>query len=238
MTGRSVPGGADDDVAPAAFWEDRYARSDRIWSGGVNATLADVVAGLAPGRALDLGCGEGGDVVWLAQRGWVATGLDISPTAVRRARESAAAAGLPPERARFEVADLEAWTGEEPYDLVTASFLQSPVALDRADVLRRAAGLVAPGGHLLVLSHAAPPPWTGHDDGAHDDGAHGRGAHGEAHAHEVDHLFPRPQDELDALRLDPAAWTTVLAETRRRAATGPAGQEAVLEDTVVLVRRR
>lgn len=251
MTGRPVPGGPADDVVPAAFWEDRYAGTGRVWSGRPNATLADVVAGLAPGRALDLGCGEGGDVVWLARQGWAATGLDISPTAVRRAREAAAAAGLPPERARFEVADLEAWTGQEPYDLVTGSFFQSPVALDRADVLRRAAGLVAPGGHLLVLSHAAPPPWTAYDadghggdadahDGAHPHGgahAHGSHAHGGAPAHGAAHLFPSPQEELDALRLDPAVWTTVIAEVRCRPATGPDGEGAVLEDAVVLVRR-
>ncbi|KGM12493.1 methyltransferase type 12, partial [Cellulomonas bogoriensis 69B4 = DSM 16987] len=72
---------------PAAFWEDRYAGSGRVWSGEPNATLVDVVAGLTPGRALDLGCGEGGDAIWLARHGWDATGIDISPTAVARATE-------------------------------------------------------------------------------------------------------------------------------------------------------
>ena len=62
----------------AEFWDDRYAGDGPIWSGRVNATLADVVTGLQPGRALDLGSGEGGDVIWLAQHGWRATGLDVS----------------------------------------------------------------------------------------------------------------------------------------------------------------
>ena len=167
-------------------------------------------------------------MVWLAQQGWDATGLDLSPTAVWRAREAAAAARVA-ERARFEVADLETWAREEAYDLVTASFLQSPVALDRAAVLRRAAERVAPGGHLLLVSHAAPPPWAG-EVHHHDGGASG-------HEHSQAHQFPSPLQELDALRLDPAGWTVVVAETRLRPATGADGDPAVLEDAVVLVRR-
>lgn len=79
---------------PAAFWEARYAGNQRVWSGRANAALMTVAADLVPGSALDLACGEGADVLWLAERGWQATGVDISASAVERGRAAAAAAGL------------------------------------------------------------------------------------------------------------------------------------------------
>ena len=71
-------------------WEARYADSDRIWSGRPNATLVGLVGSLTPGRALDLGAGEGADALWLASLGWRVTGLDLSETALGRARAAAA----------------------------------------------------------------------------------------------------------------------------------------------------
>ncbi|MGO1318600.1 MAG: FAD-dependent oxidoreductase [Cellulomonadaceae bacterium] len=207
--------------APYDFWEERYTGSDRAWSGNVNRVLADVAATLVPGHALDLGCGEGADVVWLARHGWAATGVDISPTAIRRATAAAEAAGLAPERARFRTADL-ATVPAGAFDLVSASFLHSPVELPRADILRQAAARVAPGGHLLITSHASRPPWAPVD-------------HGHVHVHE--HSFLSPYEELEQLDLDPAQWDVVLAETRTRDATAPDGERATLDDAVVLVRR-
>ena len=205
---------------PVDFWEERYAGSSRVWSGAPNRTLVDVVADLAPGRALDLGCGEGADVIWLARRGWQATGIDISETAIARARAAASDLDLPD--ARFEAADLSAWRPGGRYDLVTASFLQSPVALSRAEILRAVAAHVAPGGHLLVIAHAEAPPWSRlrhtHSDGHHAD-------------------FPTPDDEVASLALDPSEWTALIAEVRSRGAVGPDGDEAVLHDSVVLMRR-
>ncbi|KGM10093.1 methyltransferase, partial [Cellulomonas bogoriensis 69B4 = DSM 16987] len=119
---------------------------------------------------------------------------------------------------RFAAADLASWDAHEEYDLVTASFLQSPVELPRAQVLRAAAGRVAQGGHLLLLTHAAPPPW----------------AREPMHHHE----FLTPQEEVDRLDLDPGAWTVAVAETRERQVTDPDGQAATLLDAVVLLRRR
>ncbi|GAA1937851.1 NAD(P)/FAD-dependent oxidoreductase [Microbacterium aoyamense] len=199
----------DFDNAPAVYWEGRYA--DRLWSGTPNRTLVDVVEGLEPGRALDLGCGEGADTIWLAERGWDATGIDISASAIARARAATT-------RARFEVADLGSHRPAGDYDLVTASFFQSPVALDRARILRDAVARIAPGGRLLLISHAAPPPWSTH-----------------AHAHGG--TFLSPGDELAALALDPSEWTTELAEVRHRPVTAPDGTPSTLDDTVVMVRR-
>ncbi len=209
-----------DPTTPAEFWEARYSGSDRVWSGRVNAVLAEVAGALAPGRALDLGCGEGGDAIWLARTGWKVTGVDLSVTAIARARAAAAAAGIPDEQIRLVAADLVTWSDGEVYDLVAASFLHSwPVEIPREAILRRAAGFVGAGGQLLIVAHAAAPPWAEPEMG-----------HG--------HRFPRPADELGALGLDPDRWDIRTAVIRDRQTTGPDGQEARLQDSIVLVRRR
>jgi hypothetical protein len=101
---------------------------------------------------------------------------------------------------------------------VSACFLQSPLDFPRADVLRRAASLVAPGGRLLVVAHAAAPPGADLPEGHHAD-------------------FPRPEDDLADLALD-GAWRVEVAEVRERDATLPDGRQAVLLDSVVRVARR
>lgn len=203
----------------ADFWENRYASASAVWSGRVNQPLADLVRTLQPGTALDLGCGEGGDAIWLAEAGWIVTGVDISHTAVARAAEASVSRDLPTGRAKFVAADIQDWVtaAEDHYDLVVASFLQSPIGLDRESVLRKAAGLVSVGGHLILISHAAPPPWmTGHR--APTD-------------------FPQPATEMSMLRLPESHWETVIAEIRERDVTTSAGEQATLMDTVVMVRR-
>ncbi|MCB0912288.1 MAG: class I SAM-dependent methyltransferase, partial [Propionibacteriaceae bacterium] len=151
-------------MGAAEFWEERYAGKPKVWSGRVNPGLVEFASGLPAGRALDLGCGEGGDAVWLARQGWQVTAVDISATAVARGHAAAEAAGVPDDRIRWLAQDLAHWQPEGSYDLVSAFFLQSPMELPRGEVLSRAAAAVAPGGHVLVVSHAAPPPWArGHD---------------------------------------------------------------------------
>ena len=205
------------------YWEQRYGDAP-IWSGDVNRSTADVAATLTPGTALDLGSGEGGDAVWLASRGWTVTAVDIATTALDRGRAAAEAAGVG-DRIAWRAADLAEWTTDDTFDLVTASFLHSTFAFPRRAVLRRAATAVAPGGHLLVVGHAALPPWSSHAEHAghaeHEDGARLLG----------------PDEQVADLALDPAAWTIVLAELRTRRTTGPDGQPTTIDDTVVLARR-
>jgi SAM-dependent methyltransferase len=204
---------------PKEFWENRYREKDSIWSGRANPMLVRTIAELPPGRALDLGSGEGGDAIWLAERGWQVTGVELSGTAIARATGAAADRGLPAGRIRFIAADLETWRTDERFDLVSACFLQSPLDFPRDHVLRHAATLVAPGGQLLIVAHAAAPPWSGLAD---------------EHDHTV--VFPTPDEDLGALALG-EGWDVLVAEVRRRPATGPDGQESVLDDSVVLVRR-
>lgn len=205
---------------PTEFWRRRYNEKGAVWSGRVNQVLAEVVATLTPGRVLDLGCGEGGDAVWLADHGWQVTGVDISATAIDRARTAAAAAGVPEGRLTLIAADLRDWHTDQDFDLVSACFLQSPVELDRGRILRAAAGRIVPGGHLLVVSHAAPPPWASGLAG-----------------HDHHRLFLSPQQEIEILGASEGEWEQLIVETRQRTATGPDGQTGVLDDAVVLLRR-
>lgn len=232
---------------PQAFWEAHYGPGP-VWSGNVNAVLESVAADLMPGTALDLGCGEGADVLWLAHRGWHAVGVDIAQGAIIRARATAEGSTLDEGRAQFLRTDLgilaqdrrpEELTG--PFDLITASYFQSPVALDRQHILRAAAALVAPGGHLLLTSHAAAPSWAADESQAqHAPSDHEAAADSAQHNH--DHHgpadFPSPQDELTTLALDPQQWETLRAEVVTRDTTSPDGSPARLDDTIVLLRRR
>lgn len=209
-------------IAEDGFWEQRYAEAERVWSHAANRVLRDVVGGLEPGRALDVGCGEGADVIWLAQHGWRAVGLDVSATAVARAAAAAAGEGLSEEQAQFTDRRL----GEMPdasFDLVTSSFLHSPAGLPREDILREAAAKVARGGHLLITSHVGAPSWVGED---------------EAMAHAAHQYFLAPQEEFERLGLDPAGWELMIAEARTRKITSPDGAPAAVDDGVLLVRRR
>jgi len=132
-----------------AEWNARYLESEQIWSGNPNAALVREVAGLTPGTALDLGCGEGADAIWLARQGWQVTGVDVSDVALDRARQHADAAGVQVE---FVLDDLATSPGE--FDLVTSFFLHVPEAALRERTLLVAAASVAPGGTLLVVGHS------------------------------------------------------------------------------------
>lgn len=93
-------------MSDQANWDSRYARADTPWETGHASTeLQRVIRehGIAPGRAIDLGCGAGANAVWLAQQGFEVVGVDFSPLAIQRARERAAQANV---TVQFHVADV------------------------------------------------------------------------------------------------------------------------------------
>jgi SAM-dependent methyltransferase len=131
-------------------WDLRYSQPDLLWSATPNRFLVKEAAELAPGRALDLACGEGRNALWLAERGWTVTGVDYSAVAIEKARRRARDEGVEVD---FVCADL---LGYQPspsaYDLVLVLYLQLP-SPDRRLVLSRAAGAVATGGTFLLVGH-------------------------------------------------------------------------------------
>jgi SAM-dependent methyltransferase len=200
------------------FWDARYRENDRIWSGNPNVVLVREVAGLTPGAALDLGCGEGADAVWLARQGWKVTAVDISTVALERAAAHAADAGVA-DRIDFQRHDLGTSFPAGTFDLVSAQFLHSRGELPRERILRTAAGAVTPGGVLLIEGHA--------DHGAWGDQAHGHG----------DVQLPTAREVLAGLDLPGDGWEVLLSEEHERSQTGPDGRPAVRTDTTVKLRR-
>src|ERR1700749_414670 len=141
----------------AAFWDARYSSAHALWSGNPNRQLVAEIggpAGLAPGTALDAGAGEGADAIWLAERGWQVTAVDVSGVALGRAAEHAAKSG--DEGAapiRWQREDLRDWIPpERAYDLVTSQYLHLPGTL-RSTLLARLAAAVRDGGTLLIVGH-------------------------------------------------------------------------------------
>jgi len=147
------PGFARDD------WNARYAQKELLWTAAPNRRFAEEVAGLAPGRALDLACGEGRNAVWLAERGWEVTGVDFSDVALVKAAQLATSRGVEVEWVVADVLDHDPVAGA--FDLVVVLYLQLPrEAMLRA--IRGAARAVAPGGTLVVLAHDTTNLTAGH----------------------------------------------------------------------------
>jgi 2-polyprenyl-3-methyl-5-hydroxy-6-metoxy-1,4-benzoquinol methylase len=130
-----------------AFWDDMYRRREAVaWDPEPNGFLAEEAADLPAGTALDVGCGEGSDALWLARRGWRVTALDVSDVALERARAHDAEGQV-----SWVQGDMLA-LGDEQFDLVSAHFLHVEPA-DRADFFARLARAVKPGGILLFEAH-------------------------------------------------------------------------------------
>lgn len=195
-------------------WDERY-RGDGdavpMWSGRPNGTLVAEVSGLAAGTALDVGCGEGADAIWLARRGWRVTGLDPSGVALARGEAAAREAGV--EVAWVRAGLLEAPGGTGVHDLVSAQYAVLRRTADDATITALLAA-VAPGGTLLVVHHDL----AGHDAHEHFDPA--------------EYVLPA----VVAAHLDDG-WDLEVHEHRPRPEPVPAGAHHV-GDVVVRARRR
>lgn len=137
--------------AQAAEWDARYSeREGAMWSGRPNGRLVAEVAHLAPGRALDVGCGEGADAIWLARNGWTVTAIDVSGVALTRARRAAELAGATVEWVCGDALRIPLPTGS--FDLVSMQYPALPEAAGD-DAVRALLDTVRPGGLLLAVYH-------------------------------------------------------------------------------------
>lgn len=212
------------------FWDNRYSSAGQLWSGQPNAQFAAHAADLEPGEALDAGCGEGADAIWLARRGWTVTAVDVSAVALARAAAAVQAADEAASEAASRAAggdiagritwrreDLLTWVPDpDRYDLVSAQFIHFPRA-ELAAFHQRLAAAVRPGGTLLLIAH--------HPDDLHA-ARNGR-----------PDLFWYAEDI--AASLEPGRWEVRVAEASGRSAIDHDGQPVTVRDTVLrAVRRR
>ena len=211
-------GQIDDDLVTEESWNNRYRASEHIWSGHPNPQLVAEVSGLEPGRALDVGCGEGADAIWLAEQGWNVVATDISSVALERATRHAES--LDPQvanRIEWRRVDLFVDPPEpEAFDLVSAQFMQLPPE-PRAEFFTALAASTRAGGMLLVVGH---------------------------HPSDMTSGVPRPPtpDRFytadDIAGLLGSSWDIVVNEARSRTVTTPEGSPAVIHDAVLVARRR
>ncbi|MFW7414652.1 class I SAM-dependent methyltransferase [Demequina sp. SO4-18] len=209
---RTVAGAAADDERRA--WDRRYRERDRIWTGHPNTPLIDEVEPIVtPGSALDVGCGEGADAVWLARNGWLVTAVDLSPVAVERALSHAETAGVA-QHVTFTDEDLETVVGSRgPWNLVTSMYTHP--AQGGRWLVETLAPAVAPGGMLLVVAHHPTDP----------------------HAAEHPSLLAKTFAAEDvAGALDRSVWE-VSATLRERTTREPNGRERLWRDSVLVARR-
>lgn len=194
-------------------WEERYC-GEKVWSGQVNVQLQAEIADMAPGRALDVGCGEGADALWLAARGWDVTAVDFADAALARVAEHAAEVGVA-DRVKTRRIDVRTFEPDgQTWDLVTAHFVHLPDG-GMLDVTRRLGSAVAPGGTLLVV---------GHDPGDLATGLrHGH----QSFMHTADELLPALGD----------GWEVEACESRPRTQAHPqTGEDIAIADTVLRAR--
>ena len=140
------------------FWDEVWeAGAQESPHDGADALLLTALEGIVPGRALDMGCGDGSNAVWLAKRGWSVTGVDFSRKAVQAGRRNAATAGAEVE---FIVADAAGYQPQVRYDLITSFYIHLPPD-NRAAMLSNMRATLKPGGMLLFVSHDRSTPPSG-----------------------------------------------------------------------------
>ena len=209
------------------YWDSHWQQADGHGPGqeiDPNPYLVRAISDLTPGTALDAGCGEGAEAIWLATAGWQVTAADISAEALSRACERTPREGAAPERVEWIEADLSVWQPGKLFDLVTTHYAH-PAGSQLAFYLR-ISDWVAPGGTLLIVGHrhTAPTPERGH------------GHEHEGHGHPPDEASVTAASISAALDAD--RWDIVIADEPIRTLADRAGRTVQLDDVVVRAIRR
>lgn len=146
-------------TAEQAAWDERYSGPNLVWGAGPNQFVTGEADPLPPGRAIDLGTGEGRNAIWLAERGWQVTAVDFSAAGLARAARLAAERGITVDWVQADLLEYQPAPGG--YDLVLVAYIHLP-SVSLARVFRAAAAAVAPGGTLLVIGHDRDNITRGH----------------------------------------------------------------------------
>jgi methyl halide transferase len=142
-------------------WDERYRTSSTPWDVGVpDEHLVELVERrrVAPGRALEIGCGTGTNARWLAERGFAVVAVDLSTLAIDQAKKAPA-----PEPGSLELHRLDFLSDPVPggpFDLVfdRGCFHVFDEARDRSRFAERVAALLAPEGLWLSLIGSTEGP--------------------------------------------------------------------------------
>lgn len=133
-------------------WNERYASVPTLWKVDPGPFLGGEVGGMAPGRALDLGAGEGRNTLWLAEQGWTVTAVDFSDVALARGRGWAEERGLG-HRVTWVESDLVDYRPPpDSFDLALLLFVHLPPT-ERRRLLRDVVAALLPGGTMLVVGY-------------------------------------------------------------------------------------
>jgi SAM-dependent methyltransferase len=205
----------DPNLDAVDFWEILYKNKSPDSNGRPSRVLERFLTNRQPGQALELGCAKGDDAVWLAQKGWHVTAVDISKTALSYAETNAQSHGVS-DRIDFQQHDLSVSFPDIRCDLVTAMFLQTPLEFPRTEVLRKAAHSLNPGGLLLIVAHGSRAPWSWAKS---------------------DKTYLTARESLRELNLEASEWEEFHVGEEMRMAPGPDNQKATVTDAIIFLRR-
>ena len=136
----------------------KYLGSPPWDSGKTPPELLEFIAQRPAGRAIDLGCGTGTNVITLAQHGWDVTGVDVAFLALLKARQKAKTAHL---KAQFKLRDVSKLRGiKGPFDLALDMGCFHNLFEKQRDYLARLNEILAPGGYWLLYAHLLPADGT------------------------------------------------------------------------------
>jgi SAM-dependent methyltransferase len=134
----------------AEGWNERYRASELVWSAGPNQFVEAELAGLQPGRALDLAAGEGRNAIWLARQGWQVTAVDFAQAGLDKGRTLGIGLDI-----AWVCADATTWRrglDDPAYDVSVVAYLQVSAA-DRRAAVRNAFAALRDGGTFLLVAH-------------------------------------------------------------------------------------